>query len=97
LYVPQMVQRIETPSGEVVQEFPPRLRRTLAATPEELKRVRVALEGAVNDPKGTSYGARIIGLDVAGKTGTAQVKNHRVKEGEGSAQADHAWFASFAP
>ncbi|HZS36850.1 MAG TPA: penicillin-binding transpeptidase domain-containing protein, partial [Polyangia bacterium] len=98
LFVPQLVERIETPSGQIVQEFPPRLRRTLQATPEQLARVRQGLTDAVNDPKGTSFAARVAGLDVAGKTGTAQVKNRRVKgEVEGSELADHAWFASFAP
>ena len=98
LYVPQIVQRIETPSGEVVQEFPPRLRRVLAASDEMLARVRSALNDAVNDPKGTSYAARVQGLDVAGKTGTAQVKNNRhVRDAEEWSTLDHSWFASFAP
>jgi penicillin-binding protein 2 len=97
LFVPQVVQRIETPSGQVVQEFPPRLRRILAAPADALQRVRLALTDAVNEPKGTSYAARVPGLDVAGKTGTAQVKNRRVKASEGAPESDHAWFASFAP
>jgi penicillin-binding protein 2 len=97
LWVPQLVERIETPGGKVVQEFPPRLRRQLAATPEQLAFVRTALAGAVNDPKGTSFAARVPGLDVAGKTGTAQVGNKRVHEEEGVETSAHAWFASFAP
>jgi penicillin-binding protein 2 len=99
LWVPQIVERIETPSGKVVQEFPPRLRRQLGATPETLRLVRAALDDAVNHPKGTSYAARVPGLDVAGKTGTAQVRNtrHTRDLAEGDEAADHAWFASFAP
>jgi penicillin-binding protein 2 len=97
LWVPQVVSRVQTPSGKVVQEFPPQLRRTVEASPEALQRIRAALFDAVYDPKGTSYAARVDGLEVAGKTGTAQVKNRRVKEAEGSPVGDHAWFASFAP
>jgi penicillin-binding protein 2 len=98
LWVPQVVERIVTPSGQVVQQFPPRLRRQLAASDEQLQRVRAALFDAVNDPKGTSFAARVSGLEVAGKTGTAQVKNNRhVHEGDEWAQLDHSWFASFAP
>jgi penicillin-binding protein 2 len=97
LFVPQIVERIETSSGQVVEEFQPRLRRILAAPAEALQRVRLALADAVNDPKGTSFAARVPGLDVAGKTGTAQVNNHRVREGDAGADASHAWFASFAP
>lgn len=98
LWVPQIVSRIETPSGRVVQEFQPKLRRELVAQVSDLKRIRAALLGAVSDPKGTSYASRIAGFDVAGKTGTAQVTNRRVKDSpEGAAESDHAWFASFAP
>jgi penicillin-binding protein 2 len=98
LWVPQVVERIETPSGQVVQEFPPRLRRILSATPEMLSRLRVALADAVNTPKGTSWAVRVPGLEVAGKTGTAQVRNNRhVRDAEDWASLDHAWFASFAP
>jgi penicillin-binding protein 2 len=60
--------------------------------------VRSALYDAVNDPKGTSYAARVPGLEVAGKTGTAQLhKNHHGEAVEGDLANDHAWFASFAP
>jgi len=99
LWEPQLVQEIVTPSGKVVQPFPPRLKRQLAASPETLAAVRSALYDAVNHPKGTSYTARVPGLDVAGKTGTAQVHNTRHTRDlqEGDPDADHAWFASFAP
>ncbi len=97
LFVPQLVQRIETPDGRLVEEFPPQLRRQLTATSEQLAFVRQALWGAVEEEKGTSFAARVPGLSVAGKTGTAQVRNHSVDEEEGSEDAAHAWFASFAP
>jgi penicillin-binding protein 2 len=99
LWEPQLVERIVTPSGKVVQDFPPRLKRMLAASPDTLRRVRASLYDAVNHPKGTSYTVRVPGLDIAGKTGTAQVRNtrHTKDLAEGDEGADHAWFASFAP
>ena len=97
LFVPQIVEKVQTADGQTVQEFAPRLRRQIAASADTLQKVRAALYDAVNHPKGTSYAARVPGLEVAGKTGTAQTgKNH--KEGaEGDENNSHSWFASFAP
>jgi penicillin-binding protein 2 len=97
LYFPQIVERVQSADGTTVQAFEPRLRRQIDASPETLQKVRAALYDAVNHPKGTSWAAHVPGLDVAGKTGTAQTgKNH--KEGpEGDENNSHSWFASFAP
>jgi penicillin-binding protein 2 len=98
LFVPQIVAQVQTASGQVVQQFAPRLRRQIAASPATLAAVRSALYDAVNHPKGTSYAARVAGLEVSGKTGTAQLgKNHRGEGKEGDESNSHAWFASFAP
>ncbi|MEO7670510.1 MAG: penicillin-binding protein 2, partial [Polyangia bacterium] len=99
LWLPQIVERIESPTGQVVEEFAPRVRRELAISSENLSFVRQALVGVVNDSKGTAYKVRLDeDLEVAGKTGTAQVRRftHR---GEVATyeQNDHAWFVGFAP
>ncbi|MBK8481407.1 MAG: penicillin-binding protein 2 [Proteobacteria bacterium] len=95
LYAPQIVERIETPTGEVLQPFIPRLRRAINLRPETLQRLRAALVAVVADPKGTGHDARLEGLSVAGKTGTAQV----IRRGFATAHAleDHSWFAAYAP
>jgi penicillin-binding protein 2 len=48
--------------------------------------------------RGTGTKARIAGIEVAGKTGTAQAVGgeNRGKRGEKS-KRDHAWFIAFAP
>lgn len=101
LWLPQIVERIESPQGTVLEEFPPRLRRDLSASPETLAFIREALVGVVNDPKGTAWSAHIREVEVAGKTGTAQVQRARVKPGEPPPppweQNAHAWFVGFAP
>lgn len=100
LWVPQIVERVQTAAGQTLpgSEFTPKLRRQIAASADTLQKVRAALWDAVNHPKGTSWGARLPGLDVAGKTGTAQTKkNHRGEAAEGDENNDHAWFASYAP
>ncbi|MSP61559.1 MAG: penicillin-binding protein 2 [Myxococcales bacterium] len=100
LYVPLLVDRIEKPSGEVVQAFSARLRHRLAATPENLARVRSSLCGVVNEPKGTVFDFRDPDLpfEVCGKSGTAQVRKNRKGQVAGwDTGNDQAWFAAFAP
>lgn len=89
LYMPQAVRAIETSDGTVVQDFPPRVRRTVAVRPESLARVTDGLHAVVNDARGTAYAVRDPTLDIAGKTGTAQTGRY--------GEADHAWFAAFSP
>ena len=100
LWLPQIVERIESPSGQVIEEFAPRVRRELAISPEHLTFVRQALVGVVNEPKGTAYKVRLDeDIEVAGKTGTAQVRRF-TRRGETMSsyeQNDHAWFVGFAP
>jgi penicillin-binding protein 2 len=55
--------------------------------------VKQAMWGVVNED-GTGGRARVEGLDVSGKTGTAQVAS---KHRAGEKHKDHAWFVSFAP
>ncbi len=100
LWVPQIVERVQTADGRVVREFPPLLRRQIAASADTLQKVRFALYDAVNHPPphmGTSYPARVPGLDVAGKTGTAQTGKFHKEGDEGDENNSHSWFASFAP
>jgi penicillin-binding protein 2 len=58
-----------------------------------LSAVRSAMWGVVNEG-GTGTAARVEGLDVCGKTGTAQVVSTEKATGDFK---DHAWFVSFAP
>jgi penicillin-binding protein 2 len=54
-----------------------------------LTRIRTALTKTVSDPSGTAYNTvRTKDIAIAGKSGTAQ---------SGKGQADHAWFAGYAP
>ncbi len=79
----------------MLEEFAPRVRRELAVSPETLAIVRQALVGVVNESKGTAFKARLKDIEVAGKTGTAQVRSGHADGGYET--ATHAWFVGFAP
>jgi len=103
LYVPQLVERVTSPGGDVLEEFTPRVRRRVHVSHEHLALVVDGLYGAVNDPSGTAYEAyeeTEATVSVAGKTGTAQV-SARVRPGDPNrgdwTRRAHAWFAGFAP
>ncbi len=101
LYRPQVVRSIETSDGTVVQDFPPRVRRVVDLDAERLRLLRLGLKGVVTEREGTAYGARIEGVDMAGKTGTAQVTQVTPRGVDPDRvwyfNRDHAWFAGYAP
>jgi penicillin-binding protein 2 len=71
--------------------------RPLGVDPGVLATMRDALRGVVED--GTGASAHVEGLEVGGKTGTAQViaqKTWIKSEALKYEHRDHAWFASFA-
>jgi penicillin-binding protein 2 len=101
LYQPQVVRSIETSDGTVVQDFPPRVRRLVEPDQEHLRLIKEALEGVVTEKDGTAYKERSPGVDMAGKTGTAQV-SHVTPRGVDPGKVwyfnrDHAWFSGYAP
>jgi penicillin-binding protein 2 len=101
LWLPQIVDRVESPSGQIIEQFPPRVRREVSVSPESLAFLRRALYGVVFDSKGTAYKARPKHIEIAGKTGTAQVFQGGRRGGDEPPlpyeRVDHAWFAGFAP
>jgi penicillin-binding protein 2 len=101
LYQPQVVRSIETSSGITVQEFPPRVRSIIDVEPGRLALIKDALQGVVRDTDGTAYNQSMSGVDMAGKTGTAQVSHVTPRSVDPKREwyfnRDHAWFAGYAP
>ncbi|MFP3867318.1 MAG: penicillin-binding protein 2 [Desulfobacteraceae bacterium] len=98
IHVPQLVERIESPDGEVIFQSQPQVASLLGASPQTLASVRRALRGVVHEPGGTGRAARIPMVEVGGKTGTAQVVALGKQRGKGHRKTqDHAWFVCFAP
>lgn len=102
LYRPQLVDHITDAEGKIVRAFKPDLRREVAVDPAHLDTVREGMYGAVNWPQGTAANARLPGIAVAGKTGTAEFSRDWDKDGKADRDAKgnlptHAWFIAFAP
>ncbi len=101
LYQPQVVRSIETSSGTTVQDFPPRVRSLIDVDPAHLALIKDALRGVVQDSDGTAYSEANEDVDMAGKTGTAQVSHVTPRSVDPKRvwyfNRDHAWFAGYAP
>ena len=101
LYRPRLVSKVESVDGATVREYGPEKIRTIDIKPETLERIRNALADVVKAPGGTGGAARSSVVEIAGKTGTAQVvemKGGYVKTEQLTYfNRDHAWFVSYAP
>ena len=68
-----------------------------ALNPENVKRVIDGMYGVVNEG-GTGVRAKIPGIEVCGKTGSAQTVSNEYAHAHGkSAPKDNSWFVGFAP
>lgn len=97
-YYPRLIDKVVSPKGEVLLQEPSRVRSNLTAdagiTPEMVAKVRAGMRKVVMEDGGTGRRARIEGIEVAGKTGTAQ--NWTTRNGQ-KIKDNHVWFISFAP
>jgi penicillin-binding protein 2 len=98
-YRPQYVKRVEAPDGAVKREIVPEVLGYADVDAAVLEEVRSGMRDVVMSERGTGKRARVPGVAVAGKTGTAQVVSLAEASGRGGHERtrDHAWFIAFAP
>ena len=102
LFKPRIVKTIEDSHGQIVKKIDPEITGGLPASKETLNIVRSALLEVVQGDRGTARRIRLKNVEIAGKTGTAQVFS--IKKGEKIdnenleySLRDHAWFVCYAP
>jgi len=86
LMVPHLTNRIVDSEGRTVQRVSPRL-QSVVMKPSTATAVTSMMEAVVNEGTGTA--AQIPGIQVAGKTGTAETQI--------GAAINNVWFIAFAP
>ncbi len=86
IMTPHLLGRVTGSQGQTVTTYRPKqwLRATSAATAAKVTKLMLSV---VNSPNGTGVAARIPGVQVAGKTGTAQTGGPNIE----------TWFVAFAP
>ena len=90
LMKPRLWDRVVDPDGRVVKRMDPS-EQSQAISPESAQQLNEAMQSVVREGTGTA--AALAGVDVAGKTGTAEVPDKEACNG----LPNQAWFIGFAP
>jgi len=101
LYQPQLVRAVESADGRIIEQGGAVVKGRIAVSARHLALIQEGLWQVVQGDRGTARGIRLAGIDISGKTGTAQVFG---RKGEADRKAevadylkDHAWFVAYAP
>jgi penicillin-binding protein 2 len=92
-YQTRLVQQVQSIDNDIVAAYATRARRDVGFSPDVLAVMKKAMVAVVSSGGGTAAQARVPGVEVAGKTGTAQWGGN----GDRNKQRTAAWFVGFAP
>jgi penicillin-binding protein 2 len=81
---------VQSVDHEIVTAYELREKRSLNVSAATMEQIRTGMIEVVNGPNGTGHEAQLDGVEVAGKTGTAQW-------GPKNKERTAAWFAGFLP
>ncbi|MBF0303620.1 MAG: penicillin-binding protein 2 [Desulfamplus sp.] len=104
IYRPRILKSIQeyNEAIDIHKELKPEISGGLPASSQTLEFVKEGLLNVVESEGGTARKIRIQGIDIAGKTGTAQVFTLKKSDRDSKRKfarhlRDHAWFVCYAP
>src|SRR5204862_52651 len=89
-YQTRLVRQVQSVDHEILTAYELREKRSLGVSAATMEEVRTGMIEVVNGSNGTGHEAQLDGVEVAGKTGTAQW-------GPKNKERTAAWFAGFLP
>ena len=104
-YRPQFVREVEGLDGHPTRTYEPIIESRINFDPEVLREIRNAMSDVVNGAGGTGHKCKLDGIEVCGKSGTAQVVGNKAANLESGEEEDkipykyrdNGWFIAFAP
>ena len=90
VYQTRLVRQVQSVEQQIVTAYELREKRSIDVSAETMQEVREGMIEVVNGANGTGHSAELEGVEVAGKTGTAQW-------GPKNKERTAAWFAGFLP
>ena len=86
LYRPQIIEKITTVDGDILEQFKPEVLNQIPVSDETLEAIKLGMEMVIRDTRGTAFNRfRGMSTPIYGKTGTATT----------SVEDPHSWFAGF--